>query len=129
MKSSVPPAYIPQLMMEMMCLGDDCRSAVMCRQTATNGAIIVRLRRDDEWIAEMIFWLERFVDEYVQKDEPPQPNFFWFDDDKHISKRYQKFVNRTKEISDEVELVKAIPHGSIQRALGYEGERLPLFLD
>ena len=30
MSPSVPLAYIPQLMMEMMCLGDNCRSAVMC---------------------------------------------------------------------------------------------------
>lgn len=129
MKSSVPPVYIPQLMMEMMCLGDECRSAVMCRQTATNGAMLVRLWRDDDWINEMIYWLERFANEYVNKDQQPPSNFFWFDENKHVSKRYQNFVERTKELSEEVELVKYIPHKSIQRVLGTNGMRLPLFLD
>mmetsp|Transcript_5189 Transcript_5189/g.7672 ORF Transcript_5189/g.7672 Transcript_5189/m.7672 type:complete len:265 (+) Transcript_5189:52-846(+) len=76
MSPSVPSAYIPQLMMEMMCLGDNCRSAVMCRQTATNGAIIVRLRRDKEWINEMIYCLEKFSNDHVNKDVMPPPNFF-----------------------------------------------------
>jgi hypothetical protein len=129
MNSSVPPAYIPQLMMEMMCLGDDCKSAVMCRQTATNGAIILRLKRDDEWIREMIYWLEKFVADYVREDTPPPQNFFWVDEDEAVSTRYQAFVNRTKEISDSVELVNYVPHGSIQRVLGERGVRLPLFLD
>ena len=128
-QATVPPAYIPQLMMEMLCLGDECKSAIMCRQTATNGAVLVRLRRDDEWIDEMIYWLERFVNDYVKKGTPPPRNFFWFDDDGNLCDRYQRFVRRTKELSDGVELVKYIEHGSIQRVLGDQGVRLPLFLD
>ncbi len=129
MYPTVPPVYIPQLMMEMLCLGEECRSAVMCRQTATNGAILVRLHRDDDWINEMIYWLERFVDNYVKKGSPPPRNFFWFDEDGNVCKRYEHFVQRTKELSDEVELVQYIEHGSIQRVLGAKGVRLPLFLD
>ncbi len=129
MIASVPPAYIPQLMMEMMCLGDECKSAVMCRQTATNGAMLIRLRRDDEWIEEMIYWLEKFVNEYVNESQPPPQNFFWFDENQNVSKRYQDFIKRTKELSEEVELVQCIPHSSIQRVVGSNGVRLPLFLD
>ena len=76
MSLSVPLAYILQLMMEMMCLGDNCRPVVLCRQTATNGTIIVRLRRDNEWIDEMIYCLEKFSEDHVNKDVMPPPNFF-----------------------------------------------------
>jgi len=132
LRSSVPPAYIPQLMMEMLCLGDSCRSAIMVRQTATNGAIIVRLHRDDKWIDDMIYWLERFMEDYVEKGQPPPSNFFWFDkvgNDLVKSKRYQAFLERTKELSDEAEVVKFVKHKDIQRVLSNGNIRLPLFLD
>ena len=77
----------------------------------------------------MIYWLEKFVADYVREDTPPPQNFFWVDEDEAVSTRYQAFVNRTKEISDSVELVNYVPHGSIQRVLGERGVRLPLFLD
>jgi hypothetical protein len=35
--TEVPLMYLPQLMMEMYCVGPHCKSAVMVRQTATNG--------------------------------------------------------------------------------------------
>ena len=72
---SIPSVFIPQLMMEMMCLGDDCKSAVMCRQTALNGAIILRIKRDDKWINEMIYWWEKYMTDYVNPEHVPQQNF------------------------------------------------------
>jgi len=142
---SIPSVFIPQLMMEMMCLGDDCKSAVMCRQTALNGAITLRIKRDDKWINEMIYWLEKYMTDYVNPEHVPQQNFFWLttddDDDDDAegngdlsassseSRRYQAFVNWTKEISDGVEVVDYIPHSSIQRSLGENGLFLSLFLD
>ena len=124
---SVPAAYIPQLMMEMLCCGESCRSAIMVRQTATCGAVILRLHRDDGWIEEMIYWLKRFVVEYVDADSPPPSNFFW--DCDRESKRYQEFIQRTKILSEQVELVECVRHNDIQRVLGKRGLRLPLFLD
>ena len=124
---SVPPAYISQLMMEMMCLGEQCTSAVMVRQTATSGAIILRMHRDDEWISEMMYWLQKFTEKYVEKDESPPVDFFWNDDKE--SKRYKVFLQRTKELSERVELVKRVDHHSIQRMLGENNMNLPLFLD
>lgn len=127
MEASVPPMYIPQLMMEMLCCGKNCRSAIMVRQTATSGAVILRLHRDDAWIEEMIHWLQRFMTEYVDVQEPPPPNFFW--DCEEESERYRKFVERTKELSESVDLVEHVDHNSIQRVLGDQGMQLPLFLD
>jgi len=132
--SSVPPLYLPQLMMEMMCLGPQCKSAIMVRQTATNGAMILRLNRDKEWIDEMMYWLKRFVTDYVNEDKPPPDNFFWNCNTPEISKnddelRYRSFVKRTKELADGVEFVDHVGHSAIQRVLSDSKNTLPLFLD
>lgn len=125
----VPPAYVPQLMLEMLSLGPQCRSAVMVRQTATKGAVILRLQRDDEWIDEMVYWLNEFVDRFVNRGVPPPPNVFWDDNEHSGGERYRTFVNRTKEISLSAQLVARIPHGDIQRVIGSKRHIVPLFLD
>ena len=145
----IPSVYLPQLMMEMLCVGnsvdlDDqppagsppsspaCASAVMVRQTATRGAILLRLRRDEGWINEMKYWLGQFQIRYVKTGKIPDDNFFWNDDP---SSRYRKFLSRTKELSEKVEFVAYIDHGRIQRMLmergagGGGGGEIPLFLD
>ncbi len=157
MQQSVPPVYIPQLMMEMLCVGKDCRSAVMVRQTATCGAVLLRLHRDDDWIDEMLYWLGKFMTDYVNKGQVPPPNFFYEepketndddgddgdDDDAYSdepstkdvsqsqseSERYKKFVKWTKALSEQVDLVENVPHSSIQRVLADRGVGLSLFLD
>ena len=158
LEQKIPPAYLPQLMMEMLCVGTSitlhdeesttnnststgavvgpiCNSAIMVRQTATKGAIILRLHRDDDWINEMKYWLGMFQANYVSTNTIPNDNFFWCDDP---DSRYRKFVARTKEISEGVELVAYIDHSQIQRMLlckgeegrgGLEGGEIPLFLD
>jgi len=132
-QASVPPAYIPQLMMEMMCVGENCRSAIMVRQTATGGAIILRMHRDDDWIDEAMHWLHKFMVDYVNTELPPPPNFFWNfednDESRQSSKRYRKFVQWTKDLSEQVDVVERVPHSLIQRVLGEQGVQLPLFLD
>jgi len=127
------PAYIPQLMMEMLCVGNNCRSAIMVRQTATNGAIILRLHRDDEWIKEMIYWLQKFMTNYVNKGISPEQNFFWDDHDNNNNdeslKRYRNFVEWTNDLSKKIDVVERISNSSIQRVRGDEDLPLPLFLD
>lgn len=138
----IPPVYIPQLMMEILCVGDSidlednkqssssgpiCKSAVMVRQTATKGAIMLRLNRDEEWITEMQYFLGRFKKEYVDTGIIPEDNFFW----ESGGERYHKFLERTKELSESVEFVAFIDHQKIQRVVfenGVKGE-IPLFLD
>lgn len=138
----IPTQYIPQLMMEILCVGDSinlddknqssssgpiCKSAVMVRQTATKGAIMLRLNRDEEWITEMQYFLGRFKKEYVDEGIIPEDNFFW----ESGGERYHKFLERTKELSESVEFVAFIDHKQIQRVVyenGVKGE-IPLFLD
>lgn len=122
------PLHVPQLMMEMFCTG--CQSAVLVRQTATTGALIIRLYRNDDWIEEMLYWLHQFQTHYVEPQVPPPTNFFWEDD------RYRAFVQRTNDLvvvntdSHAVELLAHVEHKDIQRTLGTtHAESISLFLD
>jgi hypothetical protein len=119
--------YIPQLMMEMLCLGPECKSVVTVRQTAINGALLLRLHRDDEWIDDMVFFLQRFQTNYVGQSTPPPRNFFWTDrdGDQEATARYRRFVNRTLEIRNQIEVIAHIPHEKIQRV----SDAAPMFLD
>ena len=118
--------YVPQLQLEMLCLGPDCKSAVMIRQTATAGALVLRMHRDDEWINEMLYWLHRFHIDFVEKNVPPPKNFFWNSPDKDERARYRSFANKTNEIrTSRVEVVRRIHNDDIQRM----GNDAALFLD
>lgn len=100
----------------------------MVRQTATKGAILLRLRRDEEWIREMKYFLGKFQTQFVETNKIPVDNFFWNDDP---SSRYRKFLERTKRLSEGVEQVQFIENQRIQRMVlehGVGGE-VPLLLD
>lgn len=124
---TVPPLYVPQLMMEMLCVGPECRSAVMVRQTATNGAAIMRMYRDDAWIDEMLYWLNRFQEDFVDAAILPPTDFFW--DDGADGDRYQRFVEWTSELSTKVELLDIVKHHEIQRVVATSRNITSLFLD
>lgn len=117
--------YVSQLQLEMLCLGEECKSAVMVRQTATQGAMVLRMHRDDSWINEMLYWLHRFQRDYVETKTPPPSDFFYNATDPKDRRRYSDFLNRTMEIRDGVEDVAYIPHDNIQRGAA----NMPFFLD
>eukprot|EP00543_Licmophora_paradoxa_P004762 CAMPEP_0202454704 /NCGR_PEP_ID=MMETSP1360-20130828/12371_1 /ASSEMBLY_ACC=CAM_ASM_000848 /TAXON_ID=515479 /ORGANISM="Licmophora paradoxa, Strain CCMP2313" /LENGTH=400 /DNA_ID=CAMNT_0049074087 /DNA_START=37 /DNA_END=1239 /DNA_ORIENTATION=+ len=119
----LPIQYIPQLMMEMMCVGPKCHSAVMVRQTALEGALIIRLYRDDTWIDEMMYWLSKFQEDFVDKQIPPRSNFFW------KNPRYRKFLEQTRNLTSNVELLDHIPNDAIQRMSGIRGHIPHPFLE
>jgi hypothetical protein len=50
---SVMPWVIPQLMLESYAVGEECQGAVLVRLTATMGASILRVKRDDTYIQEL----------------------------------------------------------------------------
>eukprot|EP00536_Pseudo-nitzschia_multiseries_P002305 jgi/Psemu1/183213/e_gw1.30.228.1 len=143
--STMMCTYLPQLMMEMLCLGKNCVSAIMVRQTATNGSLILRIKRDDDWIEEMIYWLDRFHKDYVRQGIPPPKNFFLEgsggsgsigsssdddDDNPEDRERYRRFLEFTKRIeSDNVELLEHVPNRSVQRAMAMHSVANDLFLD
>ncbi len=127
--AGVPSQYIPQLMMEMLCVGENCRSSIMVRLTATSGALVLRVRRDDDWIEEMLYWLNRFQLDFVESDEPPPPNFFFHSSSDDDKKRYADFLQKTVALQQKVEVVANIPHAEIQRATAVRPGMANLFLD
>jgi hypothetical protein len=114
--------YVPQLQMEMLCLGPTCQSAIMVRQTATQGAVILRMMRNDTWIAEMIYFLHCFQKDYVEARNPPKADFFWYGRE---ASRYRRFVHDTIKVRDSVKVVAQLPNESIQRG----SASVPFFLD
>jgi hypothetical protein len=127
--AGVPSQYIPQLMMEMFCVGENCRSSIMVRQTATSGSLVLRVHRDDAWIEEMLYWLHRFQQDFVEREEPPPPNFFLQGSSETDSERYANFLQKTKELQAKLEVVAHIPHSQIQRAMAIRPGMANLFLD
>lgn len=114
--------YVPQLQLEMYCLGPDCQSAVMVRQTATQGAVLLRMMRDDEWIAEMLYFLHRFQKEHVEAQKPPKLDFFWQGEE---ASRYRRFVHQTIKVRDSVKVIATLPNEAVQRG----SASAPFFLD
>jgi hypothetical protein len=123
------PHYVPQLMMEMLCVGPMCRSAIMVRQTATTGALVMRIQRDNGWIEEMLYWLNRFQADFVEPQLPPPENFFLNGSSTLDQERYLKFLNWTKDLESKVELMAHVLPPEIQRATGTRPGITNLFLD
>jgi hypothetical protein len=82
---------------------------------ATNGAVIMRIHHNDKWIAEMMFWLKRFLLEFVEKNEPPPNDFFW--NDEGLGGRYKACIERTKEIGTMADVLQFVKHHEVQRVL------------
>jgi hypothetical protein len=126
---SIMSQYIPQLMMEMLCLGENCESAIMVRQTATHGSLILRIKRNNDWIEEMKYWLDRFYQDFILQESPPPRNFFLEGGDPVDQARYKEFLELTKQVESDVELLEHVPHRSIQRATAKHPVSMDLFLD
>lgn len=104
----IQPLYVPQVMMEMLCTNTS--SAVMVRQTATNGALLLRIYRNEEWIQEMLYWLHQFHVQFVLQEQPPPINFF------SNNPRYRSFLHHTcKLATTSVEVITHLDHKDIQR--------------
>ncbi|KAI2511839.1 hypothetical protein MHU86_2571 [Fragilaria crotonensis] len=121
------PMYVPQLMMEMLCT--DCQSAVMVRQTATTGALIIRLHRNDDWIKEMLYWLHQFHTQFVEPGHSPPANFFWNEPNATTTQRYRAFVRHTYELAGSVQVLAHVEHKDIQRISGTSPNTMSLFMD
>jgi len=122
--TTIQAMYIPQLMLEMFCYSEKCTSAIMLRQTI-HGAYILRIKRNDEYIDQMIHWLSLFHTQYVLKQKLPPSNFFW-----NEYEDYREFVYKTKHLAEHcVEVVDFVSNDCIQRMDGSSGRNISLFLD
>ena len=81
----------------------------------------------------MLYVLNRFKKEFVDKQIAPPENFFWDDENEEEQKRYRSFISHTAEIGKNASLIAHIPHKDIQRVCHYDNNRrpvrTPLFMD
>ena len=98
---------VPQVMLEIYAAG--ASGAILVSTSATRGAIIMRVPRDDAYIESMLGFVDSFYERYCDPAAPlePEPCFNGGAD-------FDAFVKRTGEIAREATLVERVPN--LQRA-------------
>jgi hypothetical protein len=105
----LPPWYVPQVQLEMLCVGPHCQSAVFVRLTATRGASVMRVARDDAYISSMLRRFLAFALRFLQGGEDLRANFG--DDDETTP----AFLQHTLRVSASAESLGRIAHEEVQR--------------
>ena len=130
----IPPWYVPQLQLEMFCVGQHCRSALLVRLTATKGAAVLRLPRDDAYITVMLERALRFHRAFVQRRREPTvdfgnnpfvPHYDSKSDECRVS--VAEAVEHTMRVAQSAEVVAVLEHRQVQRA-GHAKRFEPLLL-
>jgi hypothetical protein len=67
--------HLPQLYLHVLCMGEKCSSALFMSSSATRGANIFRVRRDDAVMNAMVLFIARFNARHGSGHPPPDPNF------------------------------------------------------
>jgi hypothetical protein len=107
--SQVSPFHIPQLYMHMICA--EAESVLFASCSATRGANIFRLQRNESLMQTMLKYVDQFASQFGSSDaDPPPINFFSNED------AYRSFVRAMAKASSRVELVAYIPNQEVQRA-------------
>jgi hypothetical protein len=111
-------------MLHIYNLGPECGSCLFVRQTATRGATVVRVRRNDEWLRECFHFINEFKVRFVDKGVHPKQDFFFEEE------RYRKFLDLTMDIAENVEKRGFVEHRDVQRPRARKGEPKPsLFVE
>lgn len=105
----VPPHIVPQVQLQMLCVGPRCDGAYVVHVTATRGCRIAFLPRDDDFIAAMLTRVAAFMRAYVHPGVQPREDF--------SSDVYGKaFVDACARAALRATLVANVPHEHVQRA-------------
>jgi len=106
--------YVVQLQLEMFCIGPNCKSAILVRLSSTKGAVIFKMKRDDEYILMMLKRFQIFYSKFVLTKTPPPSNFDYED------ALLQRFVEKTNNIAkSKTSIVKRLWPNQIQRSPYY----------
>ena len=133
--AEVPPWYVPQLQLEMMMIGPHCRSAIFVRLSATQGACILRIPRDDEYIVLMLTRALIFHRRFVATGTKPHTNFGFGTEeearekeediyreirdvlaDEDIDFSVRAVAEQTRAVAATASLVRRVQHREVQRA-------------
>ena len=78
----VGPWHIPQLMLEVYCAGSSCTAANLLSLSATRGARIFRVERDEPYMQCMVALYARFYQQFCAGSRPnAPPKDFWKHDE------------------------------------------------
>lgn len=115
--SDIRPWHMPQLQLEILCAGTTCTSALLVTLSAFNGANIHRIKRDDEYILQMLTWIRKFYIRYVKSSSnlsefPEIPPMDYF----HNEPNYDLFLDKTLQLAASAELVTHIDQSRVQRS-------------
>ena len=115
----LPPWYVPQVQLEMFCVGSHCRSAVFVRLTATRGASIVRVPRDDDYISAMLSRFVQFVNRFLYSSVDSCQLESNFGDKKADGTDQEEemngFLRHTLAVSASAQPLGLISHSQVQR--------------
>lgn len=103
--------HIPQLYLHMLCLGSRCNSAVFMSCSATRGAHIMRLRRDERLMTLMLRFVAHFAADFGRAGcQPPEPDYFW-----GVPEYDSLLKGLARAAAEDVETVARIPDSEVQR--------------
>jgi hypothetical protein len=109
-KAGVGVWHVPQLQLEMLCAGPQCRAAVLVSLSALQGATLYQVSRDDAYIGLMLSWLRRFHMTYnVLHNGPPPANFF------KSTPGYGDLLAHTRRIALGAKIIYGMPQAEVQR--------------
>ena len=103
--------HMAQLQLEVLCAGPRCKGAVLVALSATDGASIYRIVRDDDYITELLYWVRIFYVNFCMNPLAPEPNFV-----NVANERYAAFLNRTIAMSKSAMLVRKLYQHEVQRS-------------
>lgn len=109
-QESVGPWYVPQLMMECFCLGPHCTGVNFVSVSASRGARVFWVPRDDRFISLMLLFVYRFKTMYADTGREPPANFFSAD------ATHRELVRETLRIAKQAELRLDLPDTHVQRS-------------
>ena len=110
--------HIPQLMLEVLCLGPLCTGTYFVSMSATKGCNVFFVKRDDKYILELLRLVSILYSKFVLNEESsrmPPPNFGQTEFSKEEDD-YPQFLEWTKRIAQSAELIEAVSESNVQRS-------------
>mmetsp|Transcript_27534 Transcript_27534/g.39417 ORF Transcript_27534/g.39417 Transcript_27534/m.39417 type:complete len:449 (+) Transcript_27534:39-1385(+) len=111
--TTVASWHIPQLLLHILCAGPSCSGAVLVSLSATKGANLFRVKRDDDMIFRILTWIRLFYVTYVLEGTAlshPPINFF------QNEKGYATFLKDIKAMADSCPIIAHVENKDVQRS-------------
>lgn len=102
--------HVPQIQMEILCAGPYCDGCNFVTLSATKGARVFFVPRNDEYIGLMLRLVSRFHSQYVKGRKHPALNFAARD------REYNKFLDLTLQIASAAKVRADVPQAAVQRS-------------